>query len=99
MHIGGGGTKVDGGIETELGGAALTLRGGVACGEELEGTARETEEAGDRRVAEVGQVAEHVHRDLPGGDERPLAALALQRSHVEVQDACPSRKPASDPAW
>src|SRR5262245_41783685 len=31
--------------------------------------------AGDGRVAEVGELAEDVHAHLPGGHERPAAAL------------------------
>ena len=41
--------------------------------------------SGDRRVREVGEVAEHVHRDLPGGDEGSLAALALDLLDGEVE--------------
>ena len=44
------------------------------------------EQAGDARVAEIGELAEHVHRDLPGGDERALATLALERLDLEPED-------------
>ena len=33
---------------------------------------------GDLRVAVVGELAEHVHADLAGGDERPAPALAAE---------------------
>ncbi len=36
------------------------------------------EDAGDPGVAEVGQLAEHVHADLARGDERPAARLAAE---------------------
>src|SRR5215211_3349378 len=37
------------------------------------------EQAGDARVAEIGLLTEHVHRDLTTRHQRSLAALALQR--------------------
>src|SRR3954453_17682781 len=43
------------------------------------------EQTGDARVTEIGLLAEHVHRDLAAGHERPLAALALQGLHLEAQ--------------
>ena len=36
------------------------------------------ERLGDARVAEVGELAHHVHADLAGGDERPAPALAAE---------------------
>src|SRR5687767_7431908 len=43
------------------------------------------EQAGDARVAQVGLLAEHVHRDLAAGDERALTALALQCLDLEAE--------------
>ena len=36
------------------------------------------ERLGDARIAEVGELADHVHADLAGGDERPAPALAAE---------------------
>ena len=44
-----------------------------------------TEESGDAGIAQVGLLAEHVHRDLATGHERPLAALALQGLDLEAE--------------
>src|SRR5210317_279308 len=45
-----------------------------------------SEEPGDTRIAQIGQISEHVHGDLPGGHERPLARLAPQRVDLEPED-------------
>src|SRR5262245_39800229 len=43
------------------------------------------EEAGDRGVAEIGLLAEDVHRHLAGGDELALAALATEGLDREAE--------------
>src|SRR4051794_40628374 len=40
---------------------------------------------GDRRIRQVGDLAEHVHRNLTGGDERTPPALALDLLDGEVE--------------
>jgi len=62
---------------------ALDLVDGV----DHRGVVAPTEESGDGGVTEVGELAEHVHRHLAGGDEGPLTALAPERLDAESDEA------------
>ena len=44
------------------------------------------EQPGDRRIAQIGEFAEHVHGDLAGGDQRALTAATLEVLDRKLQD-------------
>src|SRR2546429_9484279 len=63
----------------------LHLRRDLLDGMDHRGVVTSAELPGDRRIAEIGQLPEHVHADLAGGDEGAAAALAGQLVDTESE--------------